>query len=759
MRGLIFSLLIVFFSLVFINPNQVLAQKNTPNIKNIFPKKVAVGDSELRIRVVGKSKYKKDSSLIVNGSPVNTQFQEGTLIGTVPANLIAQPGTITVAVMSKGTMSNTDTVDVVAASDVVITAIRPRIVIANEIATNFGVEIQGNNFTSKSTVRVGGFKTTTQVRRKGELSFAIGTVDPIETTFVGTVPVQIENGDGTLSNTFNITIAPPGPNLTELEPSSADLGAKTTKVKIKGGNFTKDSIVLVNGQSVPVTLQKGKKKTTQLEATFDASLFTKVGQITVKVVTPNVGDSETLLFDVTPSDKTPLIYSIDPSNIVAGTKDVEMIVIGANLENFKEATFNGIKIKKDDVTELSRRTLRIVVRTKQLESPTTLNLQISTNKGTTNTVPLVVEPAGTVSTILGSFPGFTDGSGKDALLTNPSQLAVGPDGMIYIADQTNNAIRKFNPSSGQLVTIAGDPDGIPGYVDTDEINKNNPTVRFSNPIGIVVTPDNSIYVTDFGNEAIRRLRPNSSGTFTVDTIAGKSRMAKNEDGTKERVGEMGFLDDIASRAVFSGPYGIAIDMDGNLLVSDSFNNVIRKVTLENGEATFVSTILGNGFPGLSDGNGNSVQFNRPLGLIMRNNTLFVSDFSNNSIRQVDMSSNQVQVFVGLRRRIQSSALNQVNVNSPTFGDGNRFFAVLKGPISSTFDMAGNLYVLDFDGSRIRRVTPDGVVTTVIGGARGFEDGSAPKVAFRDPRFMLMIEDKVILVVDSGNHRVRRVVLP
>lgn len=758
MRGLKFSLLFLLLSLVFIAPQNILAA-DIPAIKSVLPKKVVAGSNDLRVRIIGKNKYKKGAVILVNGVAVDTQRQNGTLLGIIPANLLTQVGTVTLAVKIGTSVSSNGTLSIVNPTDVTISAIRPKIVIAGDNTSAFGVEVQGNNFKGNAIVRVGGFKTTSLVKRKGELSFIIGTVDPAEVTFNGSVPVQVENGDGTISNTFNIIITPPGPNISDITPSSTDIGSKPMMVQITGANFTDDSKVFVNGQLVPSTPKKGKK-TTELDAMLSADFFTQIGQLPIKVVTPGVGDSETLLFDVTPPGKTPLIFSLDPSNIVAGTTtDREVIVLGANLSDIKIATFNGTKIPKEQITEITKRAVKIVVKAKSLSSPTTLNLQITTKGGTTNTIPLVVEPAATVNTILGSLPGFSDGSGKNALLANPSQVAFAPDGTLYIADQANNAIRKFDINSGQLSTIAGDPTGIPGFVDSDELTKDITTTRFNNPIGIAVDRDGTIYVTDFGNECVRRLRQNTQGTFTVDTVAGKSRMAKNDDGTKERVGEIGFLDDIPSRAVFSGPYGIAIDLDGNLLVSDSFNNVIRKVNIQNGEATSVSTVVGNGFPGLSDGAGTSVQFNKPLGLIVKDSTLFVSDFANNSIRQVDMASTNVQVLVGLRRRLQSNALGQTDSNSPTFGDGNKFFAVLSGPISLSFDSLGNLYVLDYTGNRIRRVTPAGVVTTVVGGTRGFLDGTATKVAFRDPRYMLMIDDKTIMVVDSGNHRIRKVFLP
>lgn len=758
MRGLKLGLAMLLLYIGFIMPIKVLAA-DTPMIKSVAPKTVTVGNTELRVRVRGKQKYKKGAMVLVNGQAVTTQLQNGTLLGFVPPEFLAQPGTVSIAVKAGTSVTSSSPLTVQAASDIMITAIRPRIVIAGSAASAFGVEVQGLNFNGKAVVRVGGSKTTTEVRRKGDFAFVIGTVDPREVNLTGSVPVQVENGDGTISNTFNIIIAAPGPNLDQIDPNLVTIGTKDTKLKLMGSNFDKTSMVFVNGQQLPATLKKGKK-TTDIETLVPAAMFTQATQLLVKVVTPGVGDSDVLLLTVVPVTKSPIVLDLNPTNVLAGTKDFDLIVDGANLQNIKDVTINGAKVPKDNIMEIGRRSLKIMVKSKSVASPGKVDFQITTKDGTSGIASLIVEPAGNVTSLAGKVPGFVDGVGTSALFANPGQAILAPDGNVYIADQANHVIRRFNPQTGEVKTIAGDPMGNAGLVDTADIDKNNPTVRFNNPLGMAIDKQGIIYISDFGNNVIRRMRFDNQGNPIVDTIAGKIRMAKNDDGTKTPIGEIGFLDDVANRSTFSGPYGLAFDMDGNLLVADSSNNVIRKIIFVNGEAQSVTTLVGNGFPGVSDGVGNSVQLNKPIGLVMKDNQLFISDFGSNSVRKVDMTSLDTRVLVGLRRRIQSSALSQTNANFSTFGDGNKFFAVLNGPISSTFDDEGNLYILDFNRNRIRRVDLDGNVTTVAGNRRDFADGAAiPTAAFRDARHIMYIGNNQILIIDSGNERVRMLSLP
>lgn len=769
MRGLCSSLALVLVFFGFICSAKIANAQSAAalsEIKFIQPKEVAAGATDdLRIRIKGKKKFKKDAIVVVNGTDVTTQLDAGQLLGFVPAALLAQPGTINISVRNATQSTGTASLSVVAQGNLEISAIRPRVVVSSQVSTSFGIEIQGSNFNSKAVVRVGGFKTTTEVRRKGDISFVVGTVDLREVQFNGSVPIQVENGDGSISNTFTLFIVPPGPNLNALDPGAIDIGTGDTKLTLTGTNFTSSSQVFVNNQLVPSkqkTNKKGKMpSTTILEAMVPAAMFTQVGQLVVKVINPGVGDSDTLLLDVTPTAKTPQIFSIDPVSIVAGSKDTEIVILGGNLQNLQNITINGKKAAKEDVTEINKRASSVILRAKNFNSPTVLNIVVTTKGGTSNSFALPVEASPTVNTFAGDKPGFVDGTGTSALFTNPGQAILGPDGLIYIADQTNHAIRRMNPATAQVVTIAGNPDGRPGYVDTSDLSNQNTSIRFSNPISLAFDSRGQLFVSDFGNDVIRRIKFDQSGSVTsVDTVAGRNRIATNDDNSKEHVGLFGFFDDQAQLARFSNPYGITFDNDGNLLVADSGNNVIRKVLFQNGEATQVITAMGNGFPGISDGIGKNVQFKTPIGLTLKNGTLFVSDFGNNSIRAVDMSTSQVRVFAGLRRSIQSDVLNQVAKNTSSFGDGTRFFAVLSGPISSAVDDAGNLFFIDFNRNRVRRISPNGSVTTIVGGIEaGFVDGlGIPKAEFRDARHLFFV-GPTLFMVDSGNHRIRTISLP
>src|SRR6185436_13048119 len=123
---------------------------------------------------------------------------------------------------------------------------------------------------------------------------ATGTVDPAEVSLTGSVPIQIENGDGTISNTSSILIVPPGPNLTSLDPGTFAVGTATSKVVLNGSDFDGTSKVFINGQLAVSTFKKKKGKVS-IEAQVPAEMLTQVGQLTVQIKTDGVGESDILL--------------------------------------------------------------------------------------------------------------------------------------------------------------------------------------------------------------------------------------------------------------------------------------------------------------------------------------------------------------------------------------------------------------------------------------------------------------------------------
>ncbi|MCS6885418.1 MAG: hypothetical protein RMM17_02065 [Acidobacteriota bacterium] len=769
--------IIAFLLLLLLFISAKAQDSNAPQLKQVLPKKLAAsvlnrGD-ELRIRLKGKNFKRQGSEVLVNGQSLPAEkviFQQGDLLAIIPASLIAAPGVVSFAVKVEGKLSNSLTMQVVEPDpSVTITAMQPEVVLAKGVVGDFGILLQGSNFDNKSKVRVGGFKTVSEVRRRGEFSIILGTVKEKEFAFATPVPVFVETGSGKLSNTVIMLVTPPAPDLIAVNPSSVEVNSPTDTFKLQGRDITPSTKVFVDGIEVPSRL-KDKKNPDDLqtiEAEIAAGFFTRVRQLPVKLVN-EYGDSDTLILNVRPAKEIPVIYSINPSHVPAGSNGFDLLINGDNFKNTKQVLVNGSKVEftnlteNEQVNELVREVLKIRIKEKLVESPGQVSIQVVTKDTSSEVVNLIVEPPTLTTTVAGDIPGYRDGIGDKAWFANPSHAVMTPDGFIYIVDQANHAIRRFNPSNSEVVTVIGDPKGRPGFVDTAEVDKDNPNtlfVRFNNPIGIVADSKGTLYVSDFGNNAIRRIRF-VKGQPVVDTIAGRSRIVKDENGNKERVGLAGFINNGPQLSQFSGPYGLALDGEGNLLVADSFNNVIRKITFgADGEVIDVSTAFGNGFPGLADGDSPSVKFNRPTHVLFKDGILYVSDFANNAIRKVDLANGSVSTLVGLRRSLQPRSLDQVEQGSPTYADGARFFAILRNPIASTLDLQGNLYFIDFDGDRIRRVSPEGVITTIAGGKRGYVDKPGNLSRFKDPRYLMMLDAKTILVVDSGNNRLRRVVLP
>ena len=142
----------------------------------------------------------------------------------------------------------------------------------------------------------------------------------------------------------------------------------------------------------------------------------------------------------------------------------------------------------------------------------------------------------------------------------------------------------------------------------------------------------NIYVADMFNHAIRKITPSG----LVSTLAGTKIYVNYLNQS------LGFVDGQGTSARFQYPQGIAVDSTGNVFVSDTSNQAIRKIT----PSGVVSTIAGNGKRGLSIGQGSGVTFTRPIGLTIDNNgTIYVADSGNNLIRKIT-SSGMVSTFAG-----------------------------------------------------------------------------------------------------------------
>lgn len=316
-----------------------------------------------------------------------------------------------------------------------------------------------------------------------------------------------------------------------------------------------------------------------------------------------------------------------------------------------------------------------------------------------------VTPAGDVTTLAGGagIAGFSDGSGASARFTSPADLALDRAGNLIVADCGNHVIRRVAPG-GAVTTLAGGA-GKAGRGDGAGV-----AARFSSPSGVAVDKAGNIYVADTGNQLIRKVMPGGE----VTTLAGCAGIKGGSDG-------QGVL------ARFNGPSELAVDPAGNVFVTDRDNHTIRMVTPDG-----VVTTLG-GSPNMmtaADGTGCAARFAQPSGVALDNDgVLYVADLCNNRIvagvpcavsRNVTVSVSQGSCEKGETFALKEPAENYTwevfagQPGMPGVDDGKGLQARLAGPQGIGIDGKGTIYVADGHGNTIRKITPDGVVTTVRG---------------------------------------------
>jgi mucin-19 len=272
-----------------------------------------------------------------------------------------------------------------------------------------------------------------------------------------------------------------------------------------------------------------------------------------------------------------------------------------------------------------------------------------------------------VTTVGGLAPtqGSANGIGYSALLAGPGGLAFDPGGTLYVADWPSHGIRQINVASGAVTTLIGDPSNaacstsngwfnIPTGLALDAANGNLHvtdqvcgavmvhlsslqvsqlwTINGSGatPQGAAVDPAGNLYVADSSRNVVCVIKwMNPCGCAT---IAG-SGIAAEADGN-------------GTGASFNGPFGLALDGNGNLYVSDMNGNTIRRITL--GSTNQVKTVAGMPQAGSSDGLGILASFNGPAGLAYDGvGNLYVADQGNSTVRRIDLSTSQVTTVVGV----------------------------------------------------------------------------------------------------------------
>ncbi len=333
-----------------------------------------------------------------------------------------------------------------------------------------------------------------------------------------------------------------------------------------------------------------------------------------------------------------------------------------------------------------------------------------------------VSPDGIIATVV--VDGFS-----------PNGLTVNAAGELYIADTLDHQIFKVNFSERIVTTVAGS--GVEGFSgDGGPATSASLALNFLGLTGLAVDATGNLYVADTNNHRIRKVSPDG----IITTIAGSGETGRFTGG--------GFSGDggPAISALLDAPEGVAVDSAGNLYIADRFNFRIRKVSPDG----TITTVAGNGDLGFSGDGGPainaSLSFLSDVAVDAAGN-LYVADSDNYRVRKISPN--------GTITTIAGNGLFKFS------GDGGpATSASLDAPFGVAVDSLGNSYIADTDNDAIRKVSPEGIITTVAGGigVRGFsgDDGPATAAALNEPFDVAVDALDNLYIGDAGNNRIRKV---
>lgn len=266
---------------------------------------------------------------------------------------------------------------------------------------------------------------------------------------------------------------------------------------------------------------------------------------------------------------------------------------------------------------------------------------------------------------------------------------------------------------GQVTTLAGS--GRPDVEDNA-----GASASFIEPFGIAADARGNVIVAEGGqSNRIRIITPNGA----VQTITGS---------------EEGYGDGPGVSALFNTPSAVALDRRGNIIVADTSNNRIRRISTEG----VVSTLAGSSSSGYRDGPADQAQFDSPVGVAVdREGNIFVADTYNDRVRKIS---------------VEGAVSTIAGAGMPGFVDGAAEGAMFDTPCGIAVDDQGNLFVADTGNHAVRKITPEGDVSTIAGTTQNADAPYAPDSELDLPVGIAITHDRFLFVASQGNGRVHRI---